>query len=74
VIRRLLRTLFVLALLGGAIAAAVTVGRKLMGGLGPEPGSAAAPQERPSLVPSPAPETGDPSGNGASSAPATADT
>jgi hypothetical protein len=68
VIRRLLRRAFVLALIAGAIGGAVVIARKLMGGLGPEPGSAGAPVERPSLVPEPpAPEAssvGGPSGNG----------
>lgn len=69
-IRRLLRTVLVLALIAGAIGAAA-VARKLMGGLGPEPGSSDAPSEWPSLVPDPpAPEAssvGGPSGNGSSS-------
>ena len=69
-IRRLLRTVLVLTLIAGVIGATVAVARKLMGGLGPEPGSSTAPVERPSLVPEPpAPEAssvGGPSGNGAS--------
>jgi hypothetical protein len=68
VIRRLLRRAFVLSLIIGAIGGAVVVARKLMGGLGPEPGTAGSPLERPSLVPEPpAPEAssvGGPSGNG----------
>jgi len=71
VIRRLLRTVLVLALIAGAVGAAAAVARKLMGGLGPEPGSSDAPREWPSLVPDPpAPEAssvGGPSGNGSSS-------
>lgn len=67
-IRRLLRRAFVLVLIAGAIGGALVVARKLMGGLGPEPGSAGAPLERPSLVPEPpAPEAssvGGPTGNG----------
>ena len=62
-IRRLLRRAFVLVLIAGAIGGALVVARKLMGGLGPEPGSAGAP-----LVPEPpAPEAssvGGPTGNG----------
>lgn len=76
-IPRLLRRAFVLALIAGALGGAVVVARKLMGGLGPEPGSAGAPVERPSLVPDPpAPEAsaaGGPSGNGSSASAATAD-
>jgi len=77
VIRRLLRRAVVLALIAGAIGGAVVVARKLMGGLGPEPGSPGAPLERPSLVPEPpAPEAssvGGPSGNGSGSSSETAD-
>jgi hypothetical protein len=68
VIRRLLRKAFVLALIAAVLGAAVVAARKLMGGLGPEPGSSEAPREWPSLVPDPpAPEAstvGGPSGNG----------
>jgi hypothetical protein len=77
VIRRLLRTAVVLAIIAGAVGAAVVVARKLMGGLGPQPGSADAPTARPSLVPDPpAPEAssvGGPSGNGSSAPTETAD-
>jgi hypothetical protein len=77
VIRRLLRRAFVLALIVAAIGGVVVVARKLMGGLGPEPGSAGAPVERPSLVPEPpAPEAssvGGPSGNGHAAPSETAD-
>lgn len=65
--RRIVRTTTIIALVAGAIGAAVVVSRKLMGGLGPEPGSADAPREWPSLVPDPpAPEasTASPSENG----------
>lgn len=76
-IRRLLRRAFVLALIAGAISGAVVMARKLMGGLGPEPGSANAPVERPSLVPEPpaseASAVGGPSGNGNGSSAETAD-
>jgi hypothetical protein len=48
---RLFRGTFKLAAIGGVIAALVVVGRKLMGGLGPQPGSPEAPKEWPSLVP-----------------------
>jgi hypothetical protein len=60
---RLLRGTFKLALLGAAIGGAVAVARKLMGGLGPEPGSAAAPGEWPSLVPEPSPSTASDNGS-----------
>jgi hypothetical protein len=50
---RLLRGTFKLAVIGGVIGGGVAVGKKLMGGLGPEPGSADAPGEWPSLVPDP---------------------
>ena len=57
----------------GAIAGLVIVGKKLMGGLGPEPGSAMAPKEWPSLVPEP-PTGTTPSANGSTSTePAEAD-
>ena len=61
--RRLLRGTFKLSIIAGAVAALVVVGRKLMGGLGPEPGSDAAPKEWPSMVPEPA---ATPGGNGTS--------
>jgi hypothetical protein len=77
VIRRLLRTAVKLAIVAGVIGGAVVVARKLMGGLGPEPGSANAPTERPSLVPEPpAPEAssvGGPNGNGSAAPSETAD-
>ena len=76
-LRRLLRTVLVLTLIAGAVGAVAVVARKLMGGLGPEPGSSAAPREWPSLVPDPpAPEAstvGGPSGNGSSSSSAAAE-
>jgi hypothetical protein len=76
VIRRLFRITVKLAIVAGVVGGAVVVARKLMGGLGPEPGSADAPTARPSLVPDPpAPEAssvGGPSGNG-SAASQTAD-
>jgi hypothetical protein len=52
---RLLRGTFKLAVIGGLVATLVAAARKLMGGLGPEPGSPEAPQAWPSLVPEPAP-------------------
>ena len=61
---RLFRGTFKLAVIGGIIAALVAVGRKLMGGLGPQPGSPEAPKEWPSLVPDQT--AGDVSGNGTS--------
>ena len=54
---RVLRGTFKLAVIGGVVTALVAAGRKLMGGLGPEPGSPEAPQAWPSLVPDPAPAT-----------------
>lgn len=74
-IRRLLRRAVVLALIAGAIGGAVVVARKLMGGLGPEPGSAGAPLERPSLVPDPpgATAAASPNGNGSAAPSETAD-
>jgi hypothetical protein len=66
---RLLRGTFKLAVIGGVIGGGVAVGKKLMGGLGPEPGSADAPGEWPSLVPDPV--TADAAaGNGTGSTPA----
>jgi len=51
-----------LVLLAAVIGGLVVAARKLMGGLGPQPGAADAPKEWPSLVPQPpAPEA---SGNG----------
>jgi hypothetical protein len=76
VIRRLLRRAFVLALIAGAIGGAVVVARKLMGGLGPEPGSSGAPIERPSLVPDPSgasPSGASTNGNGSAAPSQTAD-
>jgi hypothetical protein len=74
---RLLRGTFKLALIGAVIGGAVFAAKKLMGGLGPSPGSADAPREWPSLVPeptapapAPAPTAGS---NGAEPAPADAD-
>jgi hypothetical protein len=77
VTQRLLRKVLVLALIAGGIAAVVVAARKLMGGLGPEPGSSAAPGSWPSLVPDPpAPEAssaGGPSGNGPNADPENAE-
>lgn len=69
--RRLLRGIFKLSIIAGVAAALVAVGRKLMGGLGPEPGSEQAPKEWPSLVPEPetAAATASGNGNGNGSAP-----
>jgi hypothetical protein len=52
--RRLFRGLVKLGVLAGIVGVAVVIGKKLMGGLGPEPGSELAPKEWPSLVPEPA--------------------
>ncbi len=52
-IRRLFRVSVKLGIIAGAIGIAVVIGKKLMGGLGPEPGSDLAPKEWPSLVPEP---------------------
>ena len=65
--RRLVRTTVKLGIIVAIIGALVVVGKKLMGGLGPEPGSELAPKEWPSLVPEPAPTA---SSNGNGSAPA----
>jgi hypothetical protein len=57
-----------LGLVAGVIGAAVVIGKKLMGGLGPEPGSELAPKEWPSLVPEPKVEASVSSGNGSNGA------
>jgi hypothetical protein len=49
ILRVKLKVLIVLAVIG----ALVLIAKKLMGGLGPEPGSELAPREWPSLVPDP---------------------
>ena len=71
---RLLRATFKLAVIGAVVGGIVAAARKLMGGLGPTPGSADAPREWPSLVPDPvtpaAAESSAPASNG--TAPATA--
>jgi hypothetical protein len=54
--RRLLRGTVKLGIIAAVIGGLVFVGKKLMGGLGPEPGSASAPKEWPSLVPDPVAE------------------
>jgi hypothetical protein len=54
---RLLRGTFKLAVISGIVAGVVAAAKKLMGGLGPTPGSPDAPKEWPSLVPDPAPAT-----------------
>jgi hypothetical protein len=57
---RLLRGGLKLGVIAAAIGALVIVGKRLMGGLGPEPGSELAPKEWPSLVPEPVtPEASD---------------
>jgi hypothetical protein len=68
---RKLRGTFKLAVIGGVATALVAAARKLMGGLGPEPGSPEAPQAWPSLVPDPgsASSTGGDSTSGAGTAP-----
>lgn len=55
--RRILRAKFKLVIVLAVVAALVVIAKKLMGGLGPEPGSELAPKEWPSLVPDP-PATG----------------
>lgn len=63
--RRLLKTTFKLGVIVAVIGALVVVGKKLMGGLGPEPGSELAPKEWPSLVPDPPAAPAGTNGNGA---------
>jgi hypothetical protein len=48
-VKRLVKLVLVVAVVG----ALIVVARKLMGGLGPQPGDPAAPKEWPSLVPDP---------------------
>jgi hypothetical protein len=60
---RLLRGTFKLAVIAAVIAGIAVIARKLMGGLGPTPGSEDAPREWPSLVPEPT-ETPGASNNG----------
>jgi hypothetical protein len=62
---RLLRGTFKLAIIAAAIAGLAAVAKKLMGGLGPAPGSMDAPREWPSLVPDPTTEAAPASANGA---------
>jgi hypothetical protein len=52
--RRLLRGTVKLGIIAAVLGGLVVVGKKLMGGLGPQPGSELAPKEWPSLVPDPA--------------------
>ena len=60
--KRLVKLTLFAAAIGGLIFAA----RKLMGGLGPQPGDPQAPKEWPSLVPEPTASTG---GNGSAAEP-----
>ena len=60
--KRLVKLTLFAAVVGGLIFAA----RKLMGGLGPQPGDPQAPKEWPSLVPDPPAQA---SGNGSAAAP-----
>ena len=62
---RLLRGTFKLAIIAAVVAGLAAVAKKLMGGLGPEPGSMDAPREWPSLVPDPTIEAAPASANGA---------
>jgi hypothetical protein len=62
---RLLRGTFKLAVIAAVLAGVAAVAKKLMGGLGPTPGSDEAPREWPSLVPDPATEAAPASANGA---------
>ena len=57
-----------LGIIVAAIAGLVVVGKKLMGGLGPEPGSDLAPKEWPSLVPEPTAAAATPATNGSGGA------
>lgn len=57
--RRILRMKLKLVIVLAVVAALVVIAKKLMGGLGPEPGSELAPKEWPSLVPDPPAPTGD---------------
>ena len=57
-----LKKLVIIAAVGGAF---VVFAKRLMGGLGPQPGTDMAPKAWPSLVPEPA-TTPEPSTNGAS--------
>ena len=66
--RRLFRGLVKLGLVAGVIGAAVVIGKKLMGGLGPEPGSELGPKEWPSMVPEPKVDATVASGNGSNGA------
>ncbi len=69
-IRRLFRVSVKLGIIAGAIGIAVVIGKKLMGGLGPEPGSDLAPKEWPSLVPEPTVAAGTNGNNGNGATPA----
>ena len=64
--RRLLRGSVKLGIIAAVVGGLVIVGKKLMGGLGPEPGSELAPKEWPSLVPEPTNDA-PANGNGAAS-------
>ena len=55
---RLLRGTFKLTVMSGLVAGVAVAAKKLMGGLGPQPGDPAAPKEWPSLVPDPATASG----------------
>jgi len=58
-----LKKLVIIAAVGGAF---VIFAKRLMGGLGPQPGTDMAPKAWPSLVPEPAASAAEPSANGAS--------
>jgi hypothetical protein len=66
--RRLFRGTVKLGIIAAIVGAAVVIGKKLMGGLGPEPGSEFAPKEWPSLVPEPKVDATVSSGNGSNGA------
>jgi hypothetical protein len=55
-VKRLIKIAVIVAVFGGLVFAA----KKLMGGLGPEPGSTTAPKPAPSLIPEPAADASEP--------------
>jgi len=68
-VKRLVKVGIVVAVIGALAFAA----KKLMGGLGPEPGSDTAPKAWPSLIPEPSADASEPGGATASRAPAAQD-
>lgn len=72
VVGRLLRGTFKLTLIAGVAGGLVVAAKKLMGGLGPQPGDPAAPKEWPSLVPEPPAENGNGSNGNGSAVPGSA--